>query len=408
MRFIRVLALVTVAAGVFAATAAALRFSDASYFTPVGTVGVPYGHQFNGEGGCGPALPYQYKILNGSLPPGLSLSSSGLISGTPTAAGSFSFWVQLSDEDPPSRDWCRVARAEREFTITIQRALTIQQNAIPAGTRGTAYDVQLTADGGGTHQWSVQSGTLPAGVAFDPATQHVSGTPTAAGDYQFVVRVTDGSRVDTETLVLSVREPLVITQPKFASSEVGVAFEGKVEVTGGLNVVDRASALRARTQAGSHAAYTLAITGLPRGLTADPAGAITGTPLAGGTFQVTINASDPEGRTATLVAPLVVAPKLAITTKRLKNAKAGRPYRAAVKTRGGVTPLKWAKLVGRLPVGLRFDRKNGVFFGTAKKPGTYAVTVKTTDALKVTSEQALTLTLLAPPPKPKPKSKSTS
>jgi hypothetical protein len=393
MRFIRMLALVAVAAGVVTSIAAATRFTDASYFTPQGIVGTPYHHEFHGDGGCGPALPYQYRILNGSLPPGLTLSSGGVISGTPTQAGGFSFWVQLSDENPPSRSWCTPKTAEREFSIGILAALTIQQNAVPSGTRDVPYDIQLTATGGGSQQWSVQSGVLPPGMQFDPATQHVSGTPTATGDYQFVVRVQDGPRADTETLTLSVRDPLVVTQPTFEPAEVGAPFSGEIVVAGGLNVADLSSALRARTVGATRTAYTLSVTGLPPGLVADAAGVITGTPTRGGSFPVTINAGDPEGRTATLVARLVVAPKLAITTKRLRDAKASRAYRFTIKTRGGVAPLKWAKLVGRLPVGLRFDRKKGVFFGKAKKPGTYTLTVKATDALKIAAEQTLSLTL---------------
>jgi hypothetical protein len=100
-------------------SAAALRFPDDSYFVPAGVVGSRYSHQFKGDGGCGPALPYQFRILNGGLPPGLSLASNGLVSGTPRQAGSWSFWVELSDQDPPSASWCRPARSEREFTIEV-------------------------------------------------------------------------------------------------------------------------------------------------------------------------------------------------------------------------------------------------------------------------------------------------
>src|SRR6476620_10645696 len=84
MRFTKILVLVAVAALVIAPAAFALRFTDDSYNTPTGETGKGYSFQFHGAGGCGPALPYQYKMLAGSLPPGLSLSSSGLISGTPT------------------------------------------------------------------------------------------------------------------------------------------------------------------------------------------------------------------------------------------------------------------------------------------------------------------------------------
>lgn len=99
--------------------ASALRISDASRLVPGGAVGSAYTHQFEGVGGCGPALPHQFRLDNGSLPPGLFLAATGLLSGVPRQAGSWSFWVELSDQDPPSADWCRPAKSEEEFTIEI-------------------------------------------------------------------------------------------------------------------------------------------------------------------------------------------------------------------------------------------------------------------------------------------------
>ena len=63
----------------------ALRFTDDSYNMPQGFTGQPYSKTFDGAGGCGPALPYQYRVLAGALPPGLSLSKGGTISGSPDA-----------------------------------------------------------------------------------------------------------------------------------------------------------------------------------------------------------------------------------------------------------------------------------------------------------------------------------
>src|SRR5213594_3227355 len=119
MRFTRVTLLVSLLALIVVPVALAIRFTDDSYNMPTGVVGQAYSKQFNGAGGCGPALPYQYSLLGGNLPPGLSLSKSGLISGTPSQAGNWSFWVDLSDQNPPSADWCRPADAQREFTITV-------------------------------------------------------------------------------------------------------------------------------------------------------------------------------------------------------------------------------------------------------------------------------------------------
>ena len=119
MRLARTFFVLVVLALVAVPAAYALRFTDDSYNMPTGYVGQPYSKQFDGAGGCGPALPYQYTLIDGALPPGLSLSFSGLISGTPTSPGSYSFWVNLSDQDPPSASWCRPASSQREFTITV-------------------------------------------------------------------------------------------------------------------------------------------------------------------------------------------------------------------------------------------------------------------------------------------------
>jgi hypothetical protein len=112
--------------------AAAIRFTDDSYNVPSGVVGSPYGHQFKGDGGCGPALPYQFRILSGQLPPGLSLSTSGLVSGTPAEPGSWSFWLELSDQDPPSQSWCIPKQSQREFTIQIAPRGTTSAATAPA------------------------------------------------------------------------------------------------------------------------------------------------------------------------------------------------------------------------------------------------------------------------------------
>jgi hypothetical protein len=78
MRRFRVasLLLVCLTALVFVPSAAALRFTDNSYYVPIGYVDEYYTHQFEGEGGCGPALPYSFTVLAGALPPGLVRSGS--------------------------------------------------------------------------------------------------------------------------------------------------------------------------------------------------------------------------------------------------------------------------------------------------------------------------------------------
>jgi hypothetical protein len=78
-------------------------------------------------------LPVNRRYASAPRRPGLSLAKSGLVSGTPTQPGSWSFWVNLSDQDPPSADWHLPAQAQREFTITInasRRALRHRADAV--------------------------------------------------------------------------------------------------------------------------------------------------------------------------------------------------------------------------------------------------------------------------------------
>jgi large repetitive protein len=388
MRFARLLVLTFLVALVVVPAAFALRFTDASYNTPTGTVGMPYSHQFNADGGCGPdpasgnaGLPYQYRILSGGLPPGLSLSKSGLISGTPTTPGSYSFYVELSDEDPPSASWCTPKKAERAFTITIQPGLQIQQAqaSVPTATVGVAYGpITFTAAGGGTQSWSATG--LPPGLTLSPAGV-LSGTPTTkGGDYRVSVRVQDTSgRSNTLTYALPVRDKLELTVPPAPRAEVGRPYS------------------LGSTAAGGNEAYTREIAGLPAGLTFDPnAGVIAGSPTAAGTFAVKLTLKDTEGRVAAQDFLITVAPRLAFATTKLKNGKVGKAYVVTLKLKGGVGPIQW-RLIRFRPgaKGVTFDKRTGTIRFTPSAPRRYTIVVRATDALKVISTKTLTLTVKA-------------
>jgi large repetitive protein len=384
MRFTRVLLLVSLLALVVVPAALALRFSDDSYNMPQGATGQSYSKTFHGEGGCGPALPYQYRILAGALPTGLSLSKSGTISGVPTVGGKYDFWVELSDQDPPTASFCVVpAKAQREFAITILQGLNIQQNALnpQVATTNAPYSSQLTAEGGGTQTWSVVSGALPAGLALNSSNGVVSGTPTATGDYTFKIQVTDGSRTDAETYTLAVVAPLKIDKVPTAA-EVGLAFAFKPNATGG------------------RPGYTWSLEGtLPTGLAFDGAtGAIGGKPTVAGSYPLKLVITDTLGLTQTSEVNLVVTPRLAITKRPLKAAKVGKAYKVKLLARGGLTPRTWNLLGGRpgyLPSGLRLNRKTGEISGTPTKAGIYSLRMQVVDKLGVKSAAGYVLKVSA-------------
>jgi hypothetical protein len=379
MRFTKTFFIVALLALVAVPAAFALRFTDASLTPPGGETGKSYSFQLDGAGGCGPDLPYQFSILSGALPPGLSLAKGGLISGTPTQGGGYSFWVELSDQNPPSASWCVPSDAQRQLTITVVAGLSIVQNSLsPAGTN-TPYNAQLTASGGGSQVWSVKSGQLPAGLTLS-SSGLISGTPTTQGDSTFVVQVTDVNRTDTETYTLSVVQQLKITPltSTAASGEVGVPFSLALKSSGG------------------RPANNWSVEGtLPAGLSLDAAtGAITGTPTAAGTHQVKVRVTDSLGLTDTLDVPLKISAKLAVVKKALPAARVGHAFRAKLRTTGGVGPLKWNILGGRpglLPVGIKFSAKTGEFSGTPRKPGVYRLRMQVVDRLGVKSAVGIIL-----------------
>ncbi len=322
MHRVKIVLLVSLLALVVVPAALAIRFTDESFSPPVGETGKPYPNwSFTGAGGCGPALPYQYRLLNSSPPPGLTIDTSGLVHGTPTQTGEFSFWLELSDENPPSADWCIPKSAERYFTIRIVPGLNILQQLLSpkAAFLNEPYSFQLTAEGGGTLTWSVASGGLPAGITLS-SSGLLSGTPTAAGDFTFKIQVKDtGTRVDAETYTLAVVPKLAITKPTAPGAEVGLPFSLGLQATGG------------------RAPYKWSATGLPAGFTLDQStGVISGVPGVASSGVVKVTVTDALGLTNTIDVSLPVAAKLAIRKTLLRAAKVGVRYAGGFTAIGGV------------------------------------------------------------------------
>jgi hypothetical protein len=152
---------------------------------PSGIVATPCSQSLSATGGV---QPYSWSLTSGNLPPGLGLSSAGVIFGTPTEAGSFSFTVQVSDSTSPAQT------ATRMLTLQIVEPLAITTTSpLPAGTVGTAYSITFTAQGG-TPPYAWQSlGSLPPGLRLNRMTGVLSGTPTKAGAFTLTIH---GARLD--------------------------------------------------------------------------------------------------------------------------------------------------------------------------------------------------------------------
>lgn len=164
---------------------------------PGGVVGQSASTTLTATGG---GTPYTWSLAAGSLPGGVTLSSAGVLAGSPTASGAFPVTVRVAD--PGGRS------AQRALTLNVVDPLRITTTALPDATGQSAYSTTLAATGGTTpYTWARTAGSLPSGLSL-AANGTVSGTPTANGSFTITVQVTDGAaRTASSPVTLTVQTP---------------------------------------------------------------------------------------------------------------------------------------------------------------------------------------------------------
>jgi hypothetical protein len=164
---------------------------------PDGRVGEAYSTQLAIDIPDGAADPV-YSVAGGSiLPDGLSLSPTGALVGTPTAAGIFTFTVNVGHSLGSTSAFLELTIAPDSLRITTE--------SLPGAEVDEPYSVNLEANRPADDLvWTIASGVLPDGVSLDPDGT-LSGTPTEAGFFSFTVGVqhTGGGSVE-KPLSLSV------------------------------------------------------------------------------------------------------------------------------------------------------------------------------------------------------------
>ena len=199
---------------------------------PQGQVGTSYATTLVAAPVTPPAI---WAITGGSLPPGLGLqANTGTISGEPTSAGSYAFFVQVTDDTGTS--------PQQGFLITITgNPLRFVTTSLPQGTEGTSYSQTISVTGGDSpYTWEISSGTLPDGLTLRSTNGVLSGTPDedSAGTYSFTVTVTDDSSPELSaeqdfTLVIAqgLYESTVTVGPGLLAGQTQVFVDGEQMAT---------------------------------------------------------------------------------------------------------------------------------------------------------------------------------
>ena len=361
---------------------------------PKGTAGAAYSTQLVSSGGVG---PYSYALSGGTLPAGLTLSSSGVISGTPSAGGTSSITVTVTDQNGQT--------STRTYALTVANPPQITTSALPAGVQNNGYAAQVQGiNGVGPFIWTVvggigpdaagnfSGGGLPAGLVINQTSGVISGTPTAApGTYPLSVQLTDREGVSV-TRALSIEivgsgaAPAVVTQ-NLSGGTVSQPYAQTLQATGGTP------------------GYTWALTSgtLPAGLSLDPTtGVVSGVPTTPGTSNLVFTVTDQTSATASSVSlSLTISDPVAIATTTLPPATTGSAYSTPLSGTGGVGPYTWTLLGGALPTGLSLSG-GGLITGSTGSTGSFPLVLRLTDSQGKTSIRTLTLQVQAPATTPGP------
>ncbi|HEV2637129.1 MAG TPA: putative Ig domain-containing protein [Actinocrinis sp.] len=339
---------------------------------PGGEINTPYGDQLTMTGG---SSPITWSVSAGSLPPGLTLNSAtGLLSGTPSSAGSYSFTVKVVDGSGLSDT--------QPVTLAIIAGPTLTFPAPPTGWTHTVYLDTLTETGGTSpFAWSVSSGSLPPGIMLS-ADGNLTGTPTATGTFTFTVKVTDADNQSaTQATSLTVSPGVSTTFSAPAVANVGAAYTDTLTATGGTTP------------------YTWSLNAgtLPAGITLTSAGVLAGTPTTAGSYPFSVNVIDHNNGIATASITLVVAAPLTLSFPAPPSAQVGAAYSDTLTATGGTAPYTWSVSAGTLPAGITLNSSTGVLAGTPTAPGTSSFTVRVTDSNSQSATEPTSLTVVAGP-----------
>lgn len=327
---------------------------------PDAITGTPYTFQFSASG----TGVITWTAEN--LPSGLTLDSSGLLSGTPRKAGNYTFTVTASNN---------VGTASKNLTLSVIAVPEISTASLEPGIVTQPYTFQFEAHGSLPIVWTY-TGNLPPGLTFSESGL-ISGTPKKAGKYTFTVTASNTAGSDSGKFVLDVAEKFAlpeITTDSLTNAITNQAYSLQLTATG--------TAPLTWTHKGN----------LPKGLTLDSSGVISGTPTKAGKYTFTVTASNSYGESSQKFTLQVYDP-VSITTSSLKAGTIGKSYNVTMRAKGSRI-ITWS--AEGLPNGLTINEK-GKISGKPEAHGKFTVKITAANpAGSVTESLQLEIKGIAP------------
>ena len=368
---------------------------------PNTSINIPWTVAATGNGNAGPfsvglmvadTMPAQ---MNGTVVLSETITSLG---GSDTRSGTFNFIV------PPQFEGFTIYSAivvdttdavvetneqnnGRELGPTsvsggMMPSITVTTNAVPDGMVGASYAFQLQQTGATSAEWTIESGSLPAGLSMDLG-GFISGAPIESGQFPFRVQAWQGGFTPgTANLLLTISpgmgQPLAVLNPNPSAGEVGAAYSYAFQAQGGMPP------------------YAWSSSGaLPPGLVLLSSGTLSGSPTTAGEFTFTLNVLDNNedeaaaNVTVTIREQGVNPTPLSVTVGDTMSFRIGAAANVPLTATGGTPPYSWA--AAGLPAGLMVQGSAIVGTGTSSTTAQVMLTVTDGDMNQASKVVAVTV-----------------
>ncbi len=343
----------------------------------LGLVNTSYSVSLSASGGT---APYTFSLQSGVLPTGITLSSGGLLAGTPTQSGLFNIVVRATDATSNF--------SQRSYSLAIRctsPGITFSPTLLSDAPAGQSYSRTITASGGtAPYTFSLGAGTLPNGLTLS-ASGVLSGAPTQSGVFSFGVNVTDSNNCASSiNYLLYVICPLVTLGP-LPDAQIGANYSQQLLAVGLVSPLS----------------YSIITGSLPNGLTLSQTGLIYGVPLstATGTHYFTVQVIDRYGCIVTQNLAINVVCGVLLIDPFPSPLAVGLAINVTLSASNSPPPFTFAITSGALPNGLMLSPA-GALTGMPTQAGAFNFTIRATAANGCYTDQGYAETVLCFYPNP--------